>query len=286
MRQEGCPWYLHGLSHDGRLSGTREALLSSPIKSSPTQAEYCLPKYALHPYSGSLMWPRLEEPPTLSTTKPPVRAVSHSFILSSAVLPPALLMSPCRPSPETPIDVAKQIHDAGMKAGIAISPDTPADVISQEIADSVDMILVMTVHPGQPALPTQTRSSQAHQTLLTPLVYHLAHLSGKGGQKFMEECMPKVRRLRFPDDSPSPLADAEPPHRLSSCSFDSGVRPSQVLPEQEHSSRRRRRSRQHPYMRLCRSKRHRRWFEYLQRQGFQRCHHRYEGGHRRGDQEG
>jgi ribulose-phosphate 3-epimerase len=168
------------------------------------------------------MWPRLEEPPTLSTTKPPVRAVSHSFILSSAVLPPALLMSPCRPSPETPIDVAKQIHDAGMKAGIAISPDTPADVISQEIADSVDMILVMTVHPGQPALPTQTRSSQAHQTLLTPLVYHLAHLSGKGGQKFMEECMPKVRRLRFPDDSPSPLADAEPPHRLSSCSFGPG----------------------------------------------------------------
>lgn len=49
-----------------------------------------------------------------------------------------------------------------MKAGIAISPDTPAEVITQEIADSVDMILVMTVHPG------------------------------KGGQKFMEECMPKV----------------------------------------------------------------------------------------------
>ncbi|CED82925.1 ribulose-5-phosphate 3-epimerase [Phaffia rhodozyma] len=64
------------------------------------------------------------------------------------------------------IKIIKQIHDAGMKAGIAISPDTPAEVITKEIADAADMILVMTVHPG------------------------------KGGQKFMAECLPKVTTLR------------------------------------------------------------------------------------------
>lgn len=50
---------------------------------------------------------------------------------------------------EDPLALVKKIHDAKMKAGIAISPDTPSTVITEEIGNAVDMILVMTVYPGQ-----------------------------------------------------------------------------------------------------------------------------------------
>ena len=50
-----------------------------------------------------------------------------------------------------------------MKAGVAISPATPSTAITDAIAEKADMLLVMTVVPG------------------------------KGGQKFMAECVPKVR---------------------------------------------------------------------------------------------
>jgi len=58
-----------------------------------------------------------------------------------------------------------------MKAGVAISPDTPSTAITDEIAKEADMLLVMTVYPG------------------------------RGGQKFLERCVPKVAELRarFPD---------------------------------------------------------------------------------------
>ena len=36
-----------------------------------------------------------------------------------------------------------------MKAGVAISPDTPSTAITDEIADAADMLLVMTVYPGK-----------------------------------------------------------------------------------------------------------------------------------------
>lgn len=67
--------------------------------------------------------------------------------------------------------VIQKVRDAGMKAGIAISPDTPCTVITDEIGNAVDMILVMTVYPGQ------------------------------GGQKLKPECIYKIReiRRRFPD---------------------------------------------------------------------------------------
>lgn len=35
-----------------------------------------------------------------------------------------------------------------MKAGVAISPDTPSSAITDEIAAAADMLLVMTVYPG------------------------------------------------------------------------------------------------------------------------------------------
>lgn len=36
-----------------------------------------------------------------------------------------------------------------MKAGVAISPDTPSTAITDEIAAVADMLLVMTVYPGK-----------------------------------------------------------------------------------------------------------------------------------------
>jgi len=35
-----------------------------------------------------------------------------------------------------------------MRAGVAISPDTPSTVITDEIGAAADMLLVMTVYPG------------------------------------------------------------------------------------------------------------------------------------------
>lgn len=72
---------------------------------------------------------------------------------------------------DAPLRVIEKIHAAGMKAGVAIKPKTPAEVVINEIGEKADMILVMTVEPGF------------------------------GGQKFMAECMPKVEALRkrYPD---------------------------------------------------------------------------------------
>jgi ribulose-phosphate 3-epimerase len=57
------------------------------------------------------------------------------------------------------------IHEKGCRAGLAISPDTPAEAVYPYL-EGVDMILVMTVYPGF------------------------------GGQKFMASMMPKVEAIR------------------------------------------------------------------------------------------
>jgi ribulose-phosphate 3-epimerase len=69
------------------------------------------------------------------------------------------------------MDVINLIHEHGMLAGLAISPDTPSDVVTDELGNAVEHLLVMTVRPGF------------------------------GGQKFMAECLSKVTELRarFPD---------------------------------------------------------------------------------------
>ena len=41
----------------------------------------------------------------------------------------------------------QEIHKAGIKAGLAISPDTPVSVLKPFLKE-VDMILIMSVHPG------------------------------------------------------------------------------------------------------------------------------------------
>ncbi|KAG2120779.1 Ribulose-phosphate 3-epimerase-like protein [Suillus discolor] len=42
----------------------------------------------------------------------------------------------------------KAIHARNMKAGVAMSPDTPSTAITDEIGAVADMLLVMTVYPG------------------------------------------------------------------------------------------------------------------------------------------
>ncbi|TFY70807.1 hypothetical protein EVG20_g2198 [Dentipellis fragilis] len=70
-----------------------------------------------------------------------------------------------------PVSLIHLIHEHKMQAGVAISPDTPSTAISEEVGEFADMLLVMTVYPG------------------------------RGGQKFIERCVPKVAELRarFPD---------------------------------------------------------------------------------------
>ena len=59
----------------------------------------------------------------------------------------------------------QQIHQAGMKAGVTLNPSTPISVLEDIIGD-VDMVLLMSVNPGF------------------------------GGQKFIENTIAKVGRLR------------------------------------------------------------------------------------------
>ena len=59
----------------------------------------------------------------------------------------------------------EKIRECGMKTGLAISPDTPVEVL-REFLGEVDMFLIMTVHPGF------------------------------GGQKLIPETLDKVRELR------------------------------------------------------------------------------------------
>lgn len=59
----------------------------------------------------------------------------------------------------------QEIHDAGMKAGVTLNPSTPVSTLEDIISD-VDMVLLMSVNPGF------------------------------GGQKFIENTIKKVQRLR------------------------------------------------------------------------------------------
>ena len=59
----------------------------------------------------------------------------------------------------------QEIHNAGMKAGVTLNPSTPVCVL-EDIIQDVDMVLLMSVNPGF------------------------------GGQKFIENTIDKVKRLR------------------------------------------------------------------------------------------
>jgi ribulose-phosphate 3-epimerase len=59
----------------------------------------------------------------------------------------------------------QEIHDAGMKAGVTLNPSSPVSLL-EDILTDVDMVLLMSVNPGF------------------------------GGQKFIENTILKVQRLR------------------------------------------------------------------------------------------
>ena len=61
--------------------------------------------------------------------------------------------------------VVHQIHDAGMKAGVALNPSTPVCRL-EDVIEDVDMVLLMSVNPGF------------------------------GGQRFIEGTVDKLQRLR------------------------------------------------------------------------------------------
>ena len=61
--------------------------------------------------------------------------------------------------------MVQEIHNAGMKAGVTLNPATPVSVLEDIIGD-IDMVLLMSVNPGF------------------------------GGQKFIENTIAKVKRLK------------------------------------------------------------------------------------------
>ena len=67
--------------------------------------------------------------------------------------------------PQNTLDALDRIHELGCKAGIVLKPRTPAEAAIPYL-EKCDMVLVMTVEPGF------------------------------GGQKFMADMMPKVKKLK------------------------------------------------------------------------------------------
>lgn len=54
--------------------------------------------------------------------------------------------------------VVQQIHQAGMRAGVALNPATPISMV-EEVIEDIDMVLIMSVNPGfsgQSFIPTAT----------------------------------------------------------------------------------------------------------------------------------
>jgi ribulose-phosphate 3-epimerase len=64
-----------------------------------------------------------------------------------------------------PVRLARELRSAGARAGMALRPATPVDPY-EDLLPELDMLLVMTVEPGF------------------------------GGQKFLDLCLPKLRRAR------------------------------------------------------------------------------------------
>ena len=81
-------------------------------------------------------------------------------------------------TPENTMACIDKIRSLGVKPGIVVKPNTPAEAIA-EYLPKVDLVLVMTVEPGF------------------------------GGQKFMEHMMPKLKKLRQMLDEVNPACHLE-----------------------------------------------------------------------------
>lgn len=114
--------------------------------------------------------------PVLSSLKPHVRVPVDVHLMireplryaERFVRAGADLLSFHIESESDPAETVREIHRLGIHAGIAVSPETPAESVFPllKILKPDDFILMMTVHPGL------------------------------GGQKFMPEVLPKIRTLR------------------------------------------------------------------------------------------
>ena len=80
--------------------------------------------------------------------------------------------------PQNTLEALDKIHELGCKAGIVLKPKTPAEAAIPYL-EKCDMILVMTVEPGF------------------------------GGQKFMADMMPKLKKLRAMLDEVNPTCQLE-----------------------------------------------------------------------------
>ena len=86
-------------------------------------------------------------------------------------------------STENPAEVLKSIKAAGKKAGLSISPDTPAEAI-EELLPLADMILVMTVYPGfggQKLIPAQLEKAAKIRKMLNDRGLTATDLQADGG---------------------------------------------------------------------------------------------------------
>ena len=92
--------------------------------------------------------------------------------------------------PQNTLEALDKIHALGCKAAISLKPRTPAEAAIPYLA-KCDMILVMTVEPGF------------------------------GGQKFMADMMPKIRRLRemLDEVNPSCLIEVDGGVDANTCSI-------------------------------------------------------------------
>lgn len=81
-------------------------------------------------------------------------------------------------TPENTMAALDRIRELGVKPGIVVKPNTPAEAVAPYLS-KVDLVLVMTVEPGF------------------------------GGQKFMADMMPKLRQLRQMLDEVNPSCHLE-----------------------------------------------------------------------------
>ncbi len=89
---------------------------------------------------------------SLTSRQPENNIASTSKLLVSLHEPPRIRRLTHRvinPTSADPISLINKIRERGMRAAVAISPDTPSSAITDEVGNLADMLLVMTVYSGR-----------------------------------------------------------------------------------------------------------------------------------------
>jgi len=94
-----------------------------------------------------------------------------------------------------PREMVRYIHSVGMLAGVAIKPETSVDVL-YELLDSSDKHEVPDVRlPPSPPIPRSPRNARTDDLCVQMVLIMTVH-PGFGGQQFMTSELPKVSSLR------------------------------------------------------------------------------------------